>query len=444
MQFRPSRLAWVLLALIVVLLLVAAGSAAAFFLLRPQETVEAAWRDPISAILPDQVAPDLALYPLAGASELDTIDAAISNDQVETAYAAIVLSTDLSDAQRLGRLILLGSAMLEGGATERAALVYQQVYDIAILSPWLSDPARADALLASGHGWRRVGEVEQALAAYDQVYLIAVGSPYLQMANRRSLLVALEAAYDDMGDKERAPKIRAKIIELDQQAGPLPPLEPGLRPELSAGEQVISSPELGLLEDARRQAALGLLQTIAEQGQPQEELVAALAGALRAEDTAKGAFYQQALAETAQPGRRVDIHRAMIRWLSIKYKVAARGFGLSLVPEWEEDVATIQSALSRSYQDLFFEYEDLVTALPDATLMVPGRYQIRRQALLQGRLGHYVNYPAQQWAEKLQSTVQELVAAGGGDRLYVDVEAREDGTLDFFLTPAAEYGSPAP
>jgi hypothetical protein len=444
MQFRRTRLVWVLLATIVMLLLVAAGSAAAFFLLRPQEPADTAWQDPISAVVPDEVAPDLALYPLAGASELDTIDAAIANDAVETAYAAIVLSTDLSDAQRLGRMILLGGRMVEVGAADRAALAYQQVYDVAILSPWLSDPARADALLASGNGWRRVGDAEQALGAYDQVYLIAVGSPYLQMANRRSLLVSLEAAYDDMGDRERAERIRAKIVELDQQAGPLPPLEPGLRPELSPGQDAVSSPELGLLEDARRQAALALLQQIAGEGQPDQGLVAALAGALQAEATAKEAFYVQALEETVQPGRRLDVHAATIRWLLTKYKVASRGFGLSLVPEWEADTAGIQSALSRSYQDLFFEYEDVVTALPDAALMVPGRYQIRRQALLEGRLGRYVNYPAQQWAEKLQATVQELVAAGGVDRLYVDVEAGEDGRLDFFLSPAAEYGLPAP
>lgn len=444
MPFRRSRLLWVLLALIVVLLLVAAGSAAAFFLLRPQPADHPAWSDPIAAIAPDRVAPELALYPLAGASELDTIDAAIDSQDVETAYAALVLSTDLTDAQRLGRLILLGGTMVDLSALDRASLAYQQVYDLAILSPWLSDPARADALLAGGHGWHSVGDDAQAAVAYDQVYLIAVGSPYLQMANRRSLLVALEQAYAELRDKERAAKTRAKIIELDQQAGPLPPLEPGLRPELSSGQEVISSPELGLLEDARRQAALELLEYIAQQGQPHPDLVAALAAALQTEDQAKDAFYRQALQDTAQPGRRVDIHRAMTRWLLTKYKVAVRGFGVQVVPEWEADVAGIQSALSRSYQDLFFEYEDLVTALPDATLMVPGRYQIRREALLEGRLGRYVNYPAQQWAEKLQTTVQELVAAGGVDRLYVDVEASEEGALGFSLSPAAEYGLPGP
>jgi len=444
MQFRRSRLVWVLLALIVVLLLVAAGSAAAFFLLRPQDSVDTAWRDPVAAIAPEQVAPDLALYPLAGASELDTIDAAIGSDDVETAYAGLVLNTHLSDAQRLGRLILLGSAMLEVGVPDRAVPVYQQVYDLAMLSPWLSDSSRADALLAAGHGWRQVGNGEQALRAYDQVYLIAVGSPYLQMANRRSLLVALETAYGDVRDKERTARTRAKIVELDQQIGPLPPVEPGLRPELSSGEEVVSSPERGLLEDARRKPALDLLQYIAAQGQPDAGLVAVLAGALQAEDAAKAAFYGQALQEAAQPGRRIDIHRAMIRWLLTKYKVAVRGFGLSVVPGWEQDVAGIQSELSRAYQDLFFEYEDLVASLPDATLMVPARYQIQREALLEGRLGRYVNYPAQQWAEKLQATVQELVAAGGVDHLYVDVQAGEDGALSFSLSPAAEYGPPAP
>jgi hypothetical protein len=55
-----------------------------------------------------------------------------------------------------------------------------------------------------------------------------------------------------------------------------------------------------------------------------------------------------------------------------------------------------------------------------------------------------VNYPAQQLAEKLQSAVQELIAAGAVDRLYVDVREEEEGTLHFFLSPAADYGAPTP
>ncbi|HSJ53098.1 MAG TPA: hypothetical protein VLC52_05060, partial [Anaerolineae bacterium] len=272
---------------------------------------------------------------------------------------------------------------------------------------------------------------------------IAAGSPYLQMANRRDLLVGLEAAYGALGNVERAAACRAEILEMDQQIQAQPPVQAGKRPELPLAGEAHSSPEIGALEESRRQATYALLQAVGGGAEPPTALRDALAEALRAEDAAKMAFYQQELEGTSQPSRRIGAHWQMIDWLMRKYQVAARGFGLSLVPEWEAGVAEIQSALSKAHEGLFFDYEDLVTALPDATLMGPGSYQVRRQVLLDGRLGRYPNYPAQQLADKLQDAVRGLVASGSIDHLYVDVGPGEAGERHFFLNPAEEYGLPA-
>jgi hypothetical protein len=139
------------------------------YLVLRQQSLAAGWQDPTVAIVPDEIAPDLALYPLAGASELDTVDAAIVNGDLETAYAALVFGLELSDAQRIGRLILLAGKFVEAEQPERASLVYQQAHDVAVLSPYLNDPARADALLASGQGWTALEEEARAIEAYDQV-----------------------------------------------------------------------------------------------------------------------------------------------------------------------------------------------------------------------------------------------------------------------------------
>jgi hypothetical protein len=258
------------------------------------------------------------------------------------------------------------------------------------------------------------------------------------MANRRDLLALLKEAYGALGEDGRAELAEARIVELDQQDQPQPPAIPAERPDLPMGEEPLSSPEVGALEEARRQAAFALLESLAE-----GEQVGGLAQALQAEDAAKAQFYQQALEDTSQPGRRIDAHWQMIRWLMIKYQVAAGGFGLTLVPEWESDLAGIQSALSKAYEDLFFDYEDLVTALPEAWLIGPGSYQVRRQVILDGRLGRYVNYPARQMVDKLQDAARGLIASGSGDRLYVDVTAEEEEALRFFLSPAGEYDQPA-
>ncbi|HSJ53441.1 MAG TPA: hypothetical protein VLC52_06800 [Anaerolineae bacterium] len=416
---------------------------AVYFLLRERGTTTSAWQDPITACHADEVAADLALYPLAGASELDTVDAALANDDLETAYATLVHSMGLTDAQRMGRLVLLGDRFVDAARPERAAISFQQVYDLAILSPHLPDPTRADALLASGRGWAGMEMEDRALESYDQVFLLATGSPYLQMANRRDLLTALETAYAALGYGERAAAAEAEIVELDQ-APPQPPADAGARPELPLAGDDISSPEVGALEEARRQAAFAVLEVVRQGGEVPADLLEGLASALRAEDAAKLALYQQELEGTSQPSRRIGAQWALIEWLMLKYQIASRALGLSIVPEWEGSLADIQSALSKAHEGLFFDYEDLVTALPDAALMGPGSYQVRRQVLLDGRLGRYPNYPAEQLTGKLQDAVRGLIASGSVDRLYVDVTSGEVGEANhFFLNSSEEYGLPA-
>lgn len=442
MRSRQSRLVWILLAAVGLLLVVAVASGAIYLILRQQRTVATDWRDPAAAIRPDEIAPDLALYPLAGASQLDTIDAAIANGDLELAYADLVFGLELPDAQRIGRLTLLGAQFAEVEKPDRAGLCYSQIYEIAILSPRLSDPARADALVGSANGWAALGQEAEALSAYDQVYLIAEQSPYLQKANRRALFVVLETAYRDLDEPEQADVCREQIIELDQESRPQLPAVPGESPDLPMGDEGISSPEVGALEEARRQAAFSLLEALSAGKEPSPGLVSGLAQALQEEDAAKLDLYQQELQGTTQLGRRIDVHWQVIRWLVVKYQVAAGGFGLSLVPAWEAELADIQSALSKAYEDLFFDYEDLVAALPEASLMGPGSYQVRREVILAGQLGHYPNYPARQLADKLQDAVASLIAAGSTDRLYVDMTAGDE-ELTFFLSPAEEYGLPA-
>jgi hypothetical protein len=282
----------------------------------------------------------------------------------------------------------------------------------------------------------------QAVESYDQVFLIATGSPYLQMANRRDLLTALKTAYAELGDGERAAACEAEVVELDQ-APPQPPADPGARPELPLAGDTISTPEVGALEEARRQAAFGVLEAVRQGGEAPANLVDSLAAALRAEDAAKLALYQQELEGTSQPSRRIGAQSEMIEWLMLKYQVASRAMGMSLVPEWEGSLAEIQSALSKAHEGLFFDYEDLVTALPDAALMGPGSYQVRRQVLLDGRLGRYPNYPAEQLTGKLQDAVRGLIASGSVDQLYVDVAAGGVGEAHhFFLNSSQEYGLP--
>jgi hypothetical protein len=59
--------------------------------------------------------------------------------------------------------------------------------------------------------------------------------------------------------------------------------------------------------------------------------------------------------------------------------------------------------------------------------------------LLDGRLGRYPNYPAEQLADKLQDAARDLISSEPVNQLYVDVR-RDDGELRFMLSSGDEYG----
>jgi hypothetical protein len=441
MRSRRGWLVWLLLAVVILLLVVAAVSAVLYVVLRQQSEVESGWQDPAGSIVPGEITADWALYPLAGASTLETIDQAGEWGDLETAYAVLVFGLDLTDSQRIGRLLVLGEQFGQGGAGDRAALCYQQVYDLAVLSPSLNALARADALLGSGRGWAALEETAAALNAFDQVCTLAAESPNLQVAHRKDLLDNLRRAYRDLGAADRVERCGEQVQELVEEPG-RPPVSAAESPELPSLGDPVSSPEVGELEDARRWQANALREVLAGGEEPPAEQVAELARALQAEDRAKTGLYEAELGETTQPAARINIQWHMIRWLTLKYQVAAGGSGLSIVPEWEAQLADIQSVLSKAYEGLFFDYEDLVTALPDVSLLGPGRYKVRRLVMLAGRLGQYPNFGEEQMASKLSDAVAELIASGSPNQLYVDWMSSEEG-MRFILSPAGSYGQPA-
>lgn len=443
MRSSQRRILWLLVALVIVLLIAGLVSAAVYWWMGRQPAFDPGWQDPIAEVDVDRIEPGLALYPLAGASLLETADASIDDGQLETAYATLAWGWEAMDTQRLGRLIRLGQELVQAKEDARAHRVYQQVADMAVLSPELNDPTRADALMSAGQGWAALDQEDLAQWAYDQVYTLAVHSPYLQVAHRREWLQKLVTAYRDLGAAASADRCRQRIVELDQGARPQPTAPALESPPLPGMDEPVSSPEVGALEESRRQAAYALLQSLSGGGEAPSGLVTALADALRAEDSAKMALYGQVLNEARiELGQRINVHWHLIRWLRIKDQVARKGYGLSLVPEWEAQATEIQSQLTTTYEDLFFDYEDWVASLPNSTWIEPARYRERRLITLAGRMGWYPNYPEQQMADKIRDAATALIAAGLVDPLYVDVALEEKG-LRFTLSPGREYGTPS-
>jgi hypothetical protein len=256
---------------------------------------------------------------------------------------------------------------------------------------------------------------------------------------RQDLLRIVAEAYDGLGEQEGAKAMRDQIKAWDEGIATGGVAQAPDRPELPFGVTSVSSPEVGGLEEVRRQAAYGVIQELLQGQQPSSQSLTTLSDALKAEDAAKLALYRQELEATTQSGRRIEVDWEMIRWLLLKYRVARQGFGLSVVPEWEQQAMEVQTSLSKAYENLLFDYEDLMTALPSADLIGPGRYEARRFGLLAGRLGQYPSYPSEQLADKLSAAANDLMASGYVDGLYVAAE-KDGDALRFVFRTAADYG----
>ncbi|MBC7223452.1 MAG: hypothetical protein H5T59_04125 [Anaerolineae bacterium] len=145
---------------------------------------------------------------------------------------------------------------------------------------------------------------------------------------------------------------------------------------------------------------------------------------------------ERALGSLAQDEIRLNvlagIMQQRVMWLSTKYQVARRGFGTSIVPEWEEQAANIRSELARAYQELFSIHHDQVVALPTAAQVSQGWVEVLRKEAKAGFLGLYPNYPERQVAEDLARRMDEWLLTRPEVAWRIAVVER-DGGVDYIL-----------
>lgn len=407
-----------------------------------REIALSAWSDPIDHVKTGNVKPALALLPLAGVPSPEAFSQALETDELESAYAILVFSLDLSERERVGSFLLLARHYAEAGNATKAKLCYRQASTIAALNPALSDFTRADAYLQVGYGLASLREKGEAKLNYDQAYTIALYSPYLKKAHQKSILSKLATAYKAIGEGQRAGQALAQSAALE--AGAASESEPADKDRKfllgHPKEPTLMPQEIAEAEVARRKAAHNLSDyLLSTLKQPPDNLTANLAQALRTEDEAKLSFYNTGPAEPLMLLEKIALAWHKVRWLTTKYQVASGGYGLSLVPEWETQVAGIQSELSKAYEDLYALYGEQVIALPEADTIDRAWVEVLRQEIEAGRLGLYPNYPEEQLIAKLKEATEKLIATGRDRLLRVDTFSQNHVNI-FILVSDESYG----
>jgi len=451
MRISPKK--WVLPALIaaVFIVLIAAFLAMGVLtILAKRRSTEAlpittpgGWADPVSLINVNRVAPATGLLRLAGKDDITAINSALKEGDVESAYSLLVLSPNLSDEERIGSLILIARHYAANGDVSGVQNVVRQVNLIAVLSPTLSDLARADALLQAGEQLQALKLTNEALGTFNQARTIALHSVYLRPAHRKHILDRLIPAYSALGLgreawEELEVALEAGTFAQKSDVEVVPPVLSELR------LKDYSHPEVQAAVADREKQATVLAEYIRDRGgKVSQSLVDSVVRALLVEDARRQGVYQAELLRAPQLVDKIALMHDRVNWLTLKYAVALRAQGLSLMPAWEKQVGAIQSELAKARQDLYALYGDWIVTLPEASKVNRAWLELFRLELQMGRLGLYPNYPEEQLIVKMKEATRTLIAEGVDQSMRVDTVSKGEFAT-FVLVDGASYGSTTP
>lgn len=377
---------------------------------------------PLDIVEVEKVDPALALASLGGVPQADVITAAINKARPETALAATLYDPSLSDKESAGDFLLLAAAYQKTGNAasldrQKAVSCYRLAGTIATLSPDIPDTARADIFIQVGEGFIAVNEIELARFYLDQAFVVAAKSPYLQAAHRRTIFETLQKNYIRLNDREAARKSLNFTANLPSPTSTV--VEQAILP---SAESIPLPAAVQEAEANRWRRAQELAAILVERGgKAPKPTVEALREALLEEDGLKLPFYETELAAAARISKKIDITRAKIKWLSIKYRMARQAYGMSIVPEWETQAEQIRASLTKTYESLYALYADLIVALPDVSQIDRATEERLRREVLAGELGRYPNYPEEQRQKQLLDATGQLLDSQPELNLFVGV-----------------------
>jgi hypothetical protein len=373
---------------------------------------------PLTRLDVEQIDPALALAALGGFPEAEVIIEAIDKERPETALAILLFAPELSDKESAGDFLLLADAYLAKGQRDNVIFSYDMAGTIATLSPDIPDTTRATIFMQAGEGLIDQNEPDLAKFYIDQAFIIAANSPYLQAAHRRPILQQLQKNYILLEERELARQ------SLDLSANP-PDLKfvPEITTLLPSGKNIPLPQSIQEAETNRWIKAQELAALMVERGgKAPPAAVKALEEALLEEDRQKLPFFENELASTTQLSDKIDITLAKIKWLSTKYKVARRGYGMSIVPEWENDAEQIRAELTKTYEKLYPLYADYIVALPEISQIDLATEEKLRREVLAGELGRYPNYPEEQRQKQLLDISSQLIESQPELNIFIGTE----------------------
>jgi hypothetical protein len=429
----PQRVyALVAVALIVILSLGLIGGG----VLLLSHRLSASAASPAAHFVTNDIAPSLAVRALAGDADNVVIDQALEENKLETAFSALYYSTTLSDKDRANYYVTLGQKYVEAKNKARGRLCFDQATSILLLSYDAFDATKASLHLTIGKDQSVLGDRTTAERSFDYAYTIARYSPYVDDAQRRFILGNLASEYKALGADRKSDESTRALSSLTGSVAASP----------SPAQTQLAVPALGDDVKAatawRVRAAQRLLNSLGSKSSRDIETARlGLQDALRAEDDLRSLSFDNRLSQATTADARAALAKAQADWLTLRWRIAQKGFGLSLMPAWEKSSASIGASLRQAMANYFLLRREMAITLPDPVDAAQARLDLLREEMMLGKIGSYPDYPENRLISEVAQATKERIDLRE-DGLYVAVLSQQGGG-QLVITTADLWGRPA-
>lgn len=382
---------------------------------------------PFSLLQPDKVLPGLAARALGGDPTNALAAQAIQAGELPTAAALLLFDIDSSASSRTGLWLQLGRHWLDEGESDLAVAALSKAASSASLDLDLRSLERGQLLGQISAALADAGANAEALVVAEQAVRAIMQVPDLLPAQRADLLKPVFAAVQTLD----APALEGRIDDL--MRNPFVEANGVLLgdPWALLASPSVSDPAILAAQDARKLAARNLADRYAVTGgidtEPERN---ALAGALLAEDQTYGNWFRSAVSSAATAPQQLAVLEEYRQWLILKWQVAQRGLGVSILPEWEETMPALQgeiAGVTANVQSLMQSLADQQATPLEQNLL---RAEAAQWLALQQERGLYPGGNASDIGERIRIAQGELDRLGSPVALPVALET--DGALPGF------------
>ena len=349
-------------------LLLGVAALGALWYLRGEDATSPDVADPFSLLQPDQVLLALATRDLAGDPTSALVRQALGANEIDTAAALLLFDTTSTGSARAALWQQIARAWRdsgEGASLAKSVVADAQALHMGVLDLSLHSLERGQLLTNAAAGFAESAALgngnarDYAIVAATQAKRAIAQSPDLLPAQRGQLLQPLKPIVAQLN----APDLLAEVDDLLRN--------PFLSPAGVALKSTWSTLYTPPASDAGIDAAVAQRELTARNladryaltnGIDVEPEIEALRQALIAEDAARTAWFQSAIAGATTQQQQLGLLLEHHDWLIRKLAVANRAYGLSLMPEWEN----ARLALEAELNGLVSNTETIVRAIADA------------------------------------------------------------------------------